>query len=189
MKTKDASLDSLIKCLRQDLHSADIAAEAMPLNLAWWPDRLQTVVGLMAEDGIIEGPEAIVAEFNREVRTIQNYLDKIERGPDKRRPQDYSNEELVNSTLYQFDQRQRALRIWEQIAFPIRRSGDVVFRIRVGTSMIEAMPTDEFIRGACIQTTRNHQEMARLIHHLRFWRIVAALGIAVLFISIARHWF
>ena len=48
------------------------------------------------------------------------------------------------------DRRARALKLWEQVAFPYRRRGAVVYRIFAprdifGSPIVDAMSLDEFI--------------------------------------------
>jgi hypothetical protein len=92
------------------------------------------------------------------------------------------------------NQRAVALDVWEQIAFPLRRRGDIIYRICAprevlgGTPIVDAVATDEFIRGVSSATARYAQELARLRRRLRMWRLSGAVTGAVLVLLFVIRW-
>jgi hypothetical protein len=83
-----------------------------------------------------------------------------------------------------------ALRLWDELCFPVRRRGNLVFRIQsprdvMGTPIIEALPVDDYVRGTSIRTARAAVELAVLAKSRDRWRVAAAiLGLVLLVVLI-----
>jgi hypothetical protein len=87
--------------------------------------------------------------------------------------------EAATQMYKSLNQRSTAISLWEQIAFPLRRLGDIVFRIRAprdvfGTPIIEAVLVDDFIRGVSLHTVSDKQKISRLQKRLTAWKLIAA---------------
>ena len=183
---------NLIECVRRRLSDEGkrIAAAPIPFNHAWWPhDYPDVKERLLSDYGVPSGPTLLNGEFDAEVKAIHECLDKLGHVPNFAEWQKSDDARRLFSPM---NQRSVALSVWEDIAFPLRRIGDVVFRVSAprdvmtGRPIIDALPVDDFIRSVSSQSVRDKQEIARLHTHLRWWRTVAvSAGAAALLIAIA----
>jgi mRNA-degrading endonuclease toxin of MazEF toxin-antitoxin module len=73
-----------------------------------------------------------------------------------------------------------AFGIWDKIGIPIRRRGEVVFRIRAprdvtGSPVIQDLHVDCYIRGVSIKTADDAACLAHLTGRLTGWRLTSIL--------------
>ena len=78
-----------------------------------------------------------------------------------------------------------ALGIWDRIAIPVRRRGDLVFRILaprdvMGSPIVQALHIDYYIRGVSTKTAEDAACISRLTEKLNRWRVASlVLGVIV----------
>jgi len=146
---------------------------------------------LKSDYGISSGPTQLNEEFDAEVKAIHECLDKLGHIP---RFANWQNTKDQNARLMYkaLNQRADALYIWEHIAFPLRRRGDILFRISAprevlgGRPIVDALLVDDFIRRVSSHTVRDKQELIRLRKQLNMWKLVAGVGmVIVLFLVFA----
>ena len=180
-RKNDITLGDLIADVRRQLSDkgSRIAEDPVPFQLAWWltsPTAMeQHVQELHSEYGQPSGPKTLNEEFFAEVRAIQDVLKNSF-------PLTKTGDELVDAgseVEEGMNRRARAMSLWEQIAFPLRRYGDIIFRVRAprdisGNPIIEAALTDDFIRGVSTHTAKDKVEIARLQKRLSLWKLIAA---------------
>lgn len=198
--------------LGKDVTDADIIAEVrrrlsddgtriadtpQPFNHAWWPTEPEIDDLMLSDRGIAPGKpssnrdvaaglEMIQSEFSAEVKAIHDSLvdgGYVPRFAKWQRVKDVNGQALYKSMSI----RATALSLWEQIAFPIRRHGDYVFRIWAprevfgGSPIIHAVPVGRFARGAALRTAKDTQELVHLRQRLKLWRgIAGAAGVVIL---------
>jgi hypothetical protein len=83
-----------------------------------------------------------------------------------------------------------ALGIWDKIAIPIRRRGDLVFRILaprdvMGSPIVEALPVDHYIRGVSVKTAEDAASINHLTEMLNRWRNTSIVLGAILALLLA----
>src|SRR6266566_328645 len=102
-------------------------------NHAWWPNSPSVLEKfpdqLKSDYGISSGPTQLNEEFDAEVKAIHECLDKLGHVP---RFANWQNTKDQNARLMYkaLNQRADALYIWDHIAFPLRRRGDILFEFR-----------------------------------------------------------
>jgi hypothetical protein len=177
-----------------------IAQVPTPFKLAWWPSNStateQYVEQLHSDYGQPLGPKKLNEEFAAEVNAIHECLNTHQHDPGlakwQRLERDDEEAEAATQMYKSLNQRATAISLWEQIAFPLRRQGDILFRIRAprdisGSPIIDPMLVDDFIRGVSAHTVGDKQEIARLRKRLNLWKLIAAgaTAVAALVLSIA----
>lgn len=199
MRKNDVTFANVIADVRRQLSDNGIRIADTPISFsdAWWqnsPSMAQyPEQQLKSDHGIPSGPKQLNEEFDAEVKAIHECLDRFERLPRFAKWQETKdpNARLMYKSL---NQRADALQIWEHIAFPLRRRGDIVFRIFAprqvlgGAPMIGALHVDDFIRGVSSHTVRDKHEIARLRKQLNVWKIIAAGAIVVTALTLGKVW-
>ncbi len=193
MRKNDVTFANVIDGVRRQLsdEGGRIAEAPTPFNLAWWPNSLGVNEQILSDYGVPSEPEHLTEEFDAEVKAIHECLDKLGHAPGVAKWQK-TKDQNARRTYASLNQQAEALSVWEHIAFPLRRGGDVVFRISAprevlgARPLVDALPVDDFIRGVSSQTVRDKLELARLHKLLRLWRLAVGVGIvAVLFLAFA----
>jgi len=193
VRKNDATFENVISGVRHQLsdEGVRIAETPTPFNLAWWPNSPSVTEQLLSDYGVPSGPKQLTEEFDAEVKAIHERLDELGHVPEVAKWQK-TKDQNARRMYASLNQRAEALSVWEHIAFPLRRRGDVVFRISAprdvlgGRPLVDALHVDDFIRGVSLQTVRDKLELARLHRHLSLWRLAAGAGAAaVLFLVLA----
>ena len=144
-RKNDITLGDLIADVRRQLSDKGIriAEDPVPFQLAWWltsPTAMeQHVQELHSEYGQPSGPKTLNEEFFAEVRAIQDVLKNSS-------PLTKTGDELVdagNEVEGGMNRRARAMSLWEQIAFPLRRYGDIIFRVRAPAPFPETLSSKQ----------------------------------------------
>lgn len=202
MRKNDVTFNEVIAGVRSQLSDEGIriAKVPTPFKLAWWPSNStateQYIEQLHSDYGQSSGPKKLSEEFAAEVKAIQECLNTHRHDPGlakwQRLERDDEVAEAATQMYKSLNQRATAISLWEQIAFPLRKQGDILFRIRAprdisGSPIIDPMLVDDFIRGVSSHTVGNKQEIARLQKRLNLWKLIAggATGVAALVLSIA----
>jgi hypothetical protein len=181
---KQNTITNLISDVRRQLSDEGVRISEAPtlFDLAWWPSSpaaMEKFVHHIYSDYGLSGVKPLNNDFFAEVSAIQDVLKKWSPATQT----GDALEDARNTVEADTNRRARAMSLWEKIAFPVRRSGDIVFRIRAprdifGTPIIEALLADDFIRGVSIQTAKDKAQIARLKKSLNLWKFIAAAGAA-----------
>jgi hypothetical protein len=88
--------------------------------------------------------------------------------------------------------RATALSIWAEIAMPIRRRGEIIFRLWpprdvFGSPIIQSLPLDEYLIGATMISAEYSLQIKRLTESLRTWRLTAILSISLISATVVLH--
>lgn len=127
----------------------------------------------LSDFGVYSGPEELKAEFDAEVKAIRECLHTLGYTPGLAKWQQ-SKDPNIRLMYEGLNLRGDALSMWEQIAFPLRRRGGVLFRIAAprdvigGTPIVDAVAIDDFIRGVSARTAKDREELAHLRERLDF---------------------
>jgi hypothetical protein len=181
---KQKTITDLIADVRRKLSDDGVRIFEAPtlFSLAWWPrspTAMEQFVHHIYSGCGLSGVKDLNKDFFAEVSAIQDVLKKCSQATQT----GDALEDARNTVRADTNRRARAMSLWEQIAFPLRRYGDIVFRIRAlrdifGTPIIEALLTDDFIRGVSIQTAKDKGQIARLKKSLNLWKFIAAASAA-----------
>ena len=130
--------------------------------------------------------------FSEEVKAIRESLRDTGDEPELTEWQKGSTGAARNlwiSTNIQAD----ALEFWEVIALPVRRRGDLIFRILaprdvMGSPIIQILNVDDYIRGVSIKTSEDKIRITQMEKKLGNWKLISfAIGIVTL-ILVAVAW-
>jgi hypothetical protein len=188
----DVTYASVITKIRNQLRDDGIriANTPVPFRYVWWPLESNTIENLLKSDyGITMGPVGLNDSFADEVKAIHDALDTLGHEPEFVQWQKV-NDANARALYKSMNQRSTALSVWEAIAFPLRRQGDLIFRIcaprQVGGGMpiIDALPTDTFIRGVSIYTARSAQQLAKLEKQVRIWQVLTGTALLLFLLTI-----
>lgn len=191
MPKNEVTFEQVIACVRRRLLDGGVRiAEAPTLfQHVWWPNSPSFEARLASDYGIYSGPEQLNEEFDMEVMAIQECLEETGYVPDFENWQ--LSEGPAGRVYSSLNTRAMALSVWERIAFPLRRRGDVVYRICaprdvLGRPLIDALIVDDFVRGISLQSANDKIDLARLKSSLVLWKRVAGAGIvASVFLLVA----
>lgn len=131
IRFKDVIEDVRCQLLDDGRRIADAPAA---FYLAWWPRsaaEVRFLQQLPSDHRLTVGPKELDEEFAAEVNAIYKCLNSRGYNPKfaewQRRGELAEAEAKLEKSM---NQRATALSLWEQITFPLRRRGDVVFRIQ-----------------------------------------------------------
>jgi len=185
--------ESIINRVREKLGcgAERISDASAAFRWSWWPSKPDLQDELLSDYGIDTGSRALEKEFREEVQAIRETLDELGHEPDLAEWQK-SSSEAGRRMERSLNQIAGALIIWNQIGVPIRRRGNIVFRIWaprdvLGSPIIKALPVDAFINGVTEQTVADRIEIERLKRFLEKWR-VAAIILAIFAVVGAATW-
>ena len=118
----------------------------------WWPETTDFGQELLSDYGVPSSFPEIERAFNDEVGAIRDLIkEKVAGG---------TAETARQRVLMGLEHHTAALRSWDEIAIPVRRRGDLVFRILsprdvMGGPIIQTLHVDHYIRGVSIKTAEN----------------------------------
>jgi hypothetical protein len=171
--------------------SSWIAEKPSLFNLVWWPgEHPDFQEQLLSDYGVDAGPTHVTSQFTAEIKAIHESLDETGYKPVLADWQKTNHSDPVlqkaASTMYTgLNQRGNALSVWEQIAFPIRRENNIVFRIHAprdvmgGMPIIHALQVDDFIKGVSVFTVQQEVKIIQLQKQLTHWKAAALLAAVV----------
>jgi hypothetical protein len=206
MQKRDQTFPYIIKDVRHRLcdDGARIAESPSQFGGVWWPcdpwgDPLKDYgnsqylnAQLNSDFAVPHGSKELVDEFKAELKAIHECLDN---SPDAKKKLNWTNagDNDGQNIIAAMNNAALELRVWDQIAFPLRRRGDLLFRIFpprdvAGAPIVAAVPVDEFIRGSSLQSLGDRMEIGQLRRQLTRWRFatgaIAAVFLIVLIISL-----
>lgn len=181
---------------RLDCGADRIADTPTDLRWSWWPstskpdfqDELLSGYGV-SDYGVDTRFSTLAKEFSEEVGAIRETLDELGNKPDLAEWQK-TTFEPARKMMVSLNQAASAHSVWDQIGVPIRRRGDMVFRIWsprdvMGSPIIKALPVDVFINGIADHTASNRIEIERLRKNMEKWQAVAIILAVVIALRIA----
>jgi hypothetical protein len=136
--------------------------------------------------------EALEKEFYEEIKAIRETLDELGHEPELADWQK-SSIDAGRKMMSSLNQGVTAQDIWDQIGVPIRRRGDIVFRIWTpgdvfGSPIIKESPIDLFVNGLVKKTSSDRIEIERLKKTMDKWRS-ATIILAVIIAFRLLAWF
>ena len=146
----------------------------------WWPEGPSVEQCLLSDYSMPTASPDLDKIFREEVNAISEFLEKIDRDSQQ------GEAEPAKNIMASVNGQAKALGIWDNIAFPIRREGDIVFRILaprdvMGSPIIQKLHVDDYIRGASMRTARDAAHSDMIERQLRRWRTASlVLGLLLL---------
>lgn len=181
----EVTFEQIVTDVRSKLEDdgARIADTPWPFRETWWPGT--TVIGqeLLSDYGVPTSFPEIERDFYDEVGAIRDSLKHVGHKPTLAEWQKGSidaGRRLMTSLNLRTD----ALRVWDKIAFPVRRRGDLVFRILAprdvtGSPIVQALHVDDYIRGVSIKTAENAACISGLTKKVNRWRLTSFVLVAI----------
>lgn len=167
-----------------------IADAPAALRWSWWPTEPDIQDQLRSDYGVATDYSELENEFQSEVVAIRESLESLGHVP---RLADWQGSSSVDGTSLWtgLNRSAVALSLWDRFGMPVRRRGDLVFRlwaprqIMGGAPIIKAVPIDLYILTVAQKTAIDAVEISRLQAALRRWRSLSAAVGAVLLILVA----
>jgi hypothetical protein len=163
------------------------AEEPQPFRATWWPGAPTLEQQLLSDYGVESPMPDLSKHFFEEVSAIRDSLKELGHKVQLAGWQK-SGLEAGERMMEGLNRHAEALGLWDELCFPLRRRGDLVFRIQsprdaMGTPIIQALPVDDYVRGTSIRTARAAVELAALAKSRDRWRVAAAiLGFVLLLV-------
>jgi len=153
------------------------------LRWSWWPNEPDFQDEISSDYGLDTSFSTLEKEFEEEVVAIRETLDELGHEP-KLAEWQTGYEGAIGEVFNSANLAGSALRVWDQIAIPIRRRDDILFRIWAprdlfGSPIIKSLPLNVFIYSVADHTASDRIEIERLKKKIENWR--AAAMIFVLF--------
>ena len=175
----EVTFGQIITAARSRLEDGDarIADGPCPFRATWWPGTPGFEQELFSDYGMPTAVPELEKSFRDEVGAIRDSLKDAGHTPALARWQKGSAGD-AQSMMIRLNTQADALGIWDEIAIPVRRRGDLVFRILaprdvMGSPIVQALDIDEYIRGASIKTAEDAACISRLTKRLSHWRLVS----------------
>ncbi len=165
------------------------ADEPSPFRATWWPGVPTFEQELLSDYGVESSMPDLSKEFFEEVSAIRDSLKELGHKGELA-PWQRSGLEAGKRMMEGLNRHAEALGLWDELCFPMRRRGDLVFRIKspgdaMGTPIIQALSLDGYVRGVTVQTARAAIEIAALTRSRDKWRVAAAvLGLILLLVLV-----
>jgi hypothetical protein len=165
------------------------ANEPQPFRATWWPGAATFEQQLLSDYGVESPMSDLSKDFFEEVSAIRDSLKELGHKVELAGWQK-SGLEAGERMMEGLNRHAEALALWDELCFPLRRRGDLLFRIQsprdaMGTPIIQALPVDDYVRGTSIRTARTAVELAGIAKSRDRWRVAAAvLGCILLLILI-----
>lgn len=157
-----------------------------PFRWSWWPYKPNIVAELLSDYGMETGFPDLEKEFYEEIKAIEETLNEL-----GWKPRVVKKQQNVPEYLSKINQsikiRAEAMSIWEEIAVPTRRRGEIIFRIwpprdLLGSPIIHALPIDAVLISVTKQSAEDRIEIERLRKLLQKWQAIAIIFIFILVI-------
>ena len=162
------------------------ADEPQPFRATWWPGATTFEQQLLSDYGVESPMPDLSKDFFEEVSAIHDSLKelghKVELAGWQR-----SGLEAGERMMDGLNRHAEALGVWDELCFPVRRRGDLVFRIQsprdaMGTPIIQALTVDDYVRGSSVRTARAAVDLAALAKSRDRWRVAAAVLALILLV-------
>lgn len=167
------------------------ADEPQPFGATWWPGAATFEQQLLSDYSVESPMPDLSKDFFEEVSAIRDSLKELGHKVNLAEWQK-SGHEAGERMMAGLNRHAEALALWDQLCFPVRRRGDLVFRIQsprdaMGTPIIQALTVDDYVRGTSVRTARASADLAGLAKSRDRWRVAAAvLGFILLLVLITR---
>ncbi|MCY3610659.1 MAG: hypothetical protein OXH51_03915 [Gemmatimonadetes bacterium] len=177
----EPTVERIIAAVRSKLgdDGARISDSPRPFLGTWWPGTTSFEQELLSDYGVGGPSPEIERAFYDEVKAIQDSLAESQDEPTN--PQ--------QRMMMSLNLRAKALGIWEEIAIPVRRQEEQVFRILaprdiMGSPIVQAIPVDQYLRGVSIRSAEDAARLDTLTREVSRWRWVSFVcgAIAILFL-------
>lgn len=172
----DITFEQIIGTARSRLENGEarIADAPVPFRATWWPGTPDFAQQLRSDYGVPTTAPELEKAFQDEVGAIRESLKDAGHTPALAEWQKGSTE-AGRQVMMGLNRQADALGIWDKIAIPVRRRGNLVFRIlaprdAMGSPIIEALPVDQYIRGVAIKTAEDAVSINHLTVMLDRWR-------------------
>lgn len=155
-----------------------------PFQWSWWPYKPNIVAELFSDYGMETGFPDLEKEFHEEVKAIWETLNELGWKPGATKKQ-----KNLPESFQKFEQsvnlHAEAMATWEEIAVPVRRKGEIIFRIwpprdLLGSPIIHALPIDAVLTSVIKQSAEDRIEIERLRKLLGKWQAIAIISTLIL---------
>lgn len=171
---------------------ARIADVPCPFRATWWPGSPSFKQHLLSDYGVSTSVPELEKAFYDELGAIRESLKDAGHTPALAGWQKGSTG-AARKMMMSLNTQADALGIWDEIGFPIRRRGDVAFRIlaphdAMGSPLVQTVHIDDYIRGVSTKTAEDAACIGRLTKQLNRWRLasISLGGIVILLVVIWR---
>jgi hypothetical protein len=173
---------------RVGMSESRFAEEPQPFRATWWPGAPTFEQQLLSDYGVETPMPDLSKDFFEEVAAIRDSLKELGHKVQLAGWQK-SGLEAGERMIEGLNRHAQALGFWDELCFPVRRRGDLVFRIQsprdaMGTPIIQALGVDDYVRGTTIRTARAAVELAALAKSRDRWRVAAAILGFVLLVAL-----
>ena len=175
----EVTFEQIVTDVRSKLKDdgARIADAPRPFRKTWWPGATGFGQELLSDYGVPTSFPEIERDFYDEVSAIRDSLKHAGHKPTLAEWQKVSidaGRRLMTSLNLRVD----ALSVWDKIAIPVRRRGDLVFRILAprdvtGSPIVQTLHIDHYIRGVSIETAENAACISGLTKKVSRWRLTS----------------
>ena len=175
----EVTFEQIVTDVRSKLKDdgARIADAPRPFRETWWPGATGFGQELLSDYGVPTSFPEIERDFYDEVSAIRDSLKHAGHKPTLAEWQKVSidaGRRLMTSLNLRVD----ALSVWDKIAIPVRRRGDLVFRILAprdvtGSPIVQTLHVDHYIRGVSIETAENAACISGLTKKVSRWRLTS----------------
>jgi hypothetical protein len=186
--TSEPTYGDVLKAARSRVEDAEsrFADEPAPFRGTWWPTVPSFKQELLSDYGVDSPVSALSKDFVEEISAIRDSLKEIGSKIELAAWQK-SGLKAGERMMEGLNRHGEALGLWDELCFPVRRRGNLVFRIQsprdvMGTPKIQPLLLDDYIRGVSIQTAHATLEIAGLTRSRDKWRVATGvLGLLLLF--------
>ena len=141
----------------------------------------------LSVDSLKAARAEIAQSYQEEVEAIRKSLEKLGHKPDLPK-WTKSKDPNVRKLFKGIQQGHDVLRLWNHIAYPIRRRGGLLFRIYAGGKPdIKAMLVDDYIRSVSLETAKSKPIELKLRRHLTYWRVLSCGLVGLLWCYALSH--
>lgn len=182
----EVTFEQIIAAARSKLENGEarIADASCPFRATWWPGTPGFEQELLSDYGMPTPVPELEEAFRDEVGAIQESLKEAGHTPALAGWQRGSRG-AARTMMISLNTQADALGIWDEIGIPVRRRGDLVFRILaprdvMGSPIVQALHVDDYIRAVSTKTAEDVACISRLTKKLSDWRLTSlVLGMIV----------
>jgi hypothetical protein len=193
MMRNEVTYEQIITAARSILEDGEarIADAPAPFRATWWPGKPDFRQELLSDYGMPTPLPELEKVFYEEVGAIRKSLKDLDHTPALAAWQNESTG-APRRMMMDLNTQADALGIWDQIAIPVRRRGDLVFRILaprdvMGSPIVQGLHIDHYIRGVSTKTAEDAARIGRLTEKLNCWRLASlVLGVIVTLLLVWR---
>jgi len=157
----EVTFEQIIAAARSKLENgkARIADAPCPFRATWWPGTPGFEQELLSDYGLPTPVPELEEAFRDDVGAIRESLKEVGHIPALAGWQRGSRG-VARTMMMSLNTQADALGIWDEIGIPVRRRGDLVFRILaprdvMGSPIVQALHVDDYIRAVSTKTAEN----------------------------------